>query len=71
MQATFYPNAYPGCADSSASGQQYGLPDLGSLAPDAILPNRCQDPGTLQVRPRDLNRASRSRAPDANPPIFC
>ena len=49
VQATFYPNAYPDCASGGAGGQKYGLPDLGSLAPDPTLPNRCQDPGALQA----------------------
>ena len=48
-QATFYPNAYPDCASGGAGGQKYGLPDLGSLAPDPTLPNRCQDPDALQA----------------------
>lgn len=48
-QATFYPNAYADCASGGASGQTYGLPDLSALAPDPVLPSRCQDPGALQA----------------------
>ena len=48
MQATMYPNAY-GVDCNSGSSKPYGLPDFGSLKEDALLPQRCQDPTTMQV----------------------
>jgi len=49
MQAKMFPNAY-GSDCNSGSSKPYGLPDFGSLKEDALLPQRCQDPTTMQVR---------------------
>ena len=48
MQATMYPNAY-GSNCNSGSSQPYSLRDFGSLKEDPLLPQRCQDPTTMQV----------------------
>lgn len=43
-----YPSAYGSDCDSGST-KPYGLPEFGSLQKDSLLPQRCQDPATMQV----------------------
>ena len=48
LQATFYSDVYPDCANPTSSSQ-YALPDFTPLTPDPNTPARCIDALDYQV----------------------